>query len=26
VSDWSVAGATAHDAYRRHTGRIVRVR
>jgi glucose/arabinose dehydrogenase len=26
VSDWSVAGATARDAYRRHTGRIVRVR
>ncbi len=26
VSDWSVAGATAKDAYRRHTGRIVRVR
>jgi hypothetical protein len=26
VSDWSVAGATRRDAYRRHTGRIVRVR
>jgi len=26
VSDWSVAGATKRDAYRRHTGRIVRVR
>ncbi len=26
ISDWSVAGAAARDAYRRHTGRIVRVR
>ena len=25
VSDWSVAGATRKDAYRRHTGRILRV-
>src|SRR5262249_45365050 len=26
VSDWSVAGAHRDDAYRKHTGRIVRVR
>jgi hypothetical protein len=25
VSDWSVAGATRKDAYRKHTGRILRV-
>jgi hypothetical protein len=25
LSDWAVAGATRKDAYRKHTGRILRV-